>query len=236
MTTQPHKFLMIVNDRAWFWSHRLPLAKAILEQGYDLHLAMNGAADDAGIKALGITGHNLPAHTGSFNPIGQGLLCGEIFSVLRQVKPDIVHAITVRHAFFTGLASRLTKTRRVVFTIAGLGPLLNSDHPKIRAVRALVVPLLKLAFKGRGRFIIFQNSDDAKALLKVGAAERGACAVIRGSGVDPAQFAYHPEVLSERPIVLFSSRLLKAKGICEFVHAARILKSKGIAGAVRHRG
>ena len=222
------KFLLVVNDMAWFWSHRLPLAKDILASGAKLHLATNDAENNAQIAALGITGHNLPAHTGSFNPFGQLFLAWQIFKTLKDVKPEIVHAITLRHAFFTGIASRLTKTPNAVFTVAGLGSLFESEKPQVKAVRAIVVPLLRFAFGGEGRFVIFQNPDDAKLLVRSGAIEKERCAVIRGSGVDPVQFAYKVEPETDMPSVLFCSRLLKAKGIGEFVHAARILKSKGV--------
>ncbi len=222
------KVLLVVNDMAWFWSHRLPLARAIMAQGAELHLATNNAATNAQIAALGIKGHDLPAHTGSFNPIGQAMLAFNIFKTLKDVQPDIVHAITLRHAFFTGLASKITKTPRAVFTIAGLGSLQDEENLKVKIVRALIVPLFRCAFGSEGRFVIFQNPDDAQALLSCGAVEENQCTVIRGSGVDTGQFAYSPEPQNNPPIVLFCSRLLKAKGIGEFVHAARILKSKGV--------
>ena len=228
MMLENKKFLLVVNDMAWFWSHRLPLAKAIMEQGAELHLATNGAASNAQIAALGIKGHDLPEHTGSFNPLSQLMLAYKIFTTLKNVKPDIVHAITVRHAFFTGLASRAAKTPHAVFTIAGLGSLFDSENPKLKIIRAIVVPMFKFAFGGQGRFVIFQNPDDAKALVRAGAVDKSRCGIIRGSGVDPVQFSYTPEPETDVPVVLFSSRLLKAKGIGEFIHAARILKSKGI--------
>ena len=222
------KFLLVVNDMAWFWSHRLPLAKDILAKGWELHLATNDAENNEQIKAFGIMGHNLPPHKSSLNPFNQLMLAYKIIQTLYETKPDMVHAITIRHAFFTGIAARILRTPRVVFTLAGLGPLFLSDDPKIKAVRAIIVPLFKFAFGGEGRFVIFQNPDDAKALVRAGAVKKEQCAVIRGSGVDPAQFAYTPEPANDVPVILFSSRLLKAKGIGEYVHAARILKSKGV--------
>ncbi len=222
------KFLLVVNDMAWFWSHRLPLAKDIMKAGWELHLATNDAQNNPDIKALGIKGHNLPPHTGSLNPFNQLRLAYEILKTLKDVKPDIVHAITLRHAFFAGIASRLSGTRQAVFTLAGLGPLFLSDDPKVILIRRLIVPLFKFAFGGKGRFVIFQNPDDARALISCGAIRREQSVVIRGSGVDMDQFPFIPEPANDMPIVLFSSRLLKAKGIGEYVHAARILKSKGV--------
>lgn len=229
------KFLLVVNDMAWFWSHRLPLAKDILAQGVELHLATNNAADNPDVEALRIKGRDLPAHTGSLNPVAQIFTAVAIFRAIKAIKPDIVHAITLRHALYTGIASRILRTPNAVFTIAGLGSLFNGEAVQVKAVRAIVVPLLRFAFGGEGRFVIFQNPDDAKLLVRSGAIEREHCAIIRGSGVDITQFAYKAEP-DGKPVVLFCSRLLKAKGIGEFMHAARILKSKGIDAIFRVAG
>lgn len=226
--SQKPKFLLVVNDMAWFWSHRLPLAKAILAEGYELHLATNGAEGNREISSLGIKGHDLPEHTGGFNPITQAKIAYAIYQTLHSVRPDIVHAITLRHAFFTGVCARILKTPRAVFTIAGVGMLFSKDDPKMQAIRTAIVPFFKFSFGGTGRALIFQNPDDARALIKAGAVEKERATVIKGSGVDPAQFPFVTLPKGEKPVVLFCSRLLKAKGIGEFVHAARILRSKGV--------
>ncbi|MFA5593167.1 MAG: glycosyltransferase family 4 protein [Micavibrio sp.] len=236
MPATPPKFLLVVNDIAWFWSHRLPLAKDIMREGWDLHLATNNAGENTQIKELGITGHNLPRHTGSLNPLNQIKLGWRIFKILRRVKPEIVHAITLRHAFFTGIAAHLARTPRAVFTLAGLGPLFSSENPKIKIIRFFIVPLFRIAFGGAGRFVIFQNPDDARAMISCGAVKRERSIVIRGSGVDMNQFPFIPEPLNDVPVVLFPSRLLRAKGIGEFVHAVRILASKRIAARFQVAG
>ena len=231
------KFLLIVNNAETFWSHRVALAKSIMEDGWELHLATSNASQDSRIAQMGMIPQDLPPYSSSLNPLGQARVLFEIFKTIRAVKPDILHTITLRYSFWAGLALHLIRpTPPAVFTIAGLGSLLESGKPQVKAVRLLVAPLFRIAFGGKKRFVIFQNPDDAKALLRLGAVEREQCAVIRGSGVDTKEFAFVPEPDNEIPIVLFSSRLLKAKGIGEFVHAARILKSKGIVARFQVAG
>ncbi len=231
MTGGPVTFLMIVNDKAWFWSHRLPLARAILEKGWTLHLATNDAAQDPAIAALGIKGHDLPRHTGSFSPLAQIRLLFSLCKAIRAARPDILHAITIRHAFLTGIAAWLVgyKGGRV-YTLAGLGRLFTEEDPKILLLRKIISPLFRKVFDGPKSFIIFQNSDNAQVMLDAGTVDADKIVVIRGSGVDTAHFPYMPETVTATPVILFSSRLLKSKGVGEFVHAARILKSKGIPG------
>ncbi len=224
------KLLLVVNNIDTFWTHRAPLARAIMADGWELHLATSHAAKDKRVTDLGMIPHDLPAYTSSLNPLWQAKAFYKIFQTLRAVKPDLVHAITIRYSFFTGMALRASNLKTpCVFTVAGLGSLFTSDDPKVKAVRGMIVPFFKFAFGGDKRFLIFQNKDDAKQLVRVGAVDKSRCGIIRGSGVDPDEYAYTPEPAGNAPVVLFASRLLKAKGILEFVHAARIIKSKGIA-------
>jgi glycosyltransferase involved in cell wall biosynthesis len=223
------KFLLVVNNIDTFWSHRLPLAKAIMDDGWTLHLATSHATQDARIVSLGMIPHDLPAYTSSLNPVGQARALHSIFNAIKTVQPDIIHAITLRYSFWTGIALRLLRMDvPAAFTIAGLGSLFQSGAPQVRAVRMAVVPLMRFALGGKGRCVIFQNTDDAKLIVRTGALEKERCTVIRGSGVDTDEFGYTPEPQGDVPVVLFCSRLLKAKGIGEFVHAARIIRSKGV--------
>ncbi len=220
------KYLMILNDLAWFWSHRLPLARAIQKQGWDLSLATATASSDSRLKAMGVRGLDLPDHDSAFS---HALIIARIFKLIRREKPDIVHAITIRHAFYTGLVTRVLHYGPVVFTIAGLGSLFTSRTAKARLLRPLVKLLFRFAFARPGIHIIFQNMDDRTMMLDAGIITADQTTVIRGSGVDLQEFSFSEEVETDRPIVLFVSRLLKEKGIGEFVEAARRLKRQGSA-------
>ncbi len=223
------KFLMIVNDMDWFRYHRLPFAKAILAAGASLHLATHNAVQDAQIKEMGITGHELPVHVAGVNPLAQLRLIAALVKILRDVRPDIVHAITLRFAMMTGLAAMIVAPRtKMVFTMAGLGLLFSSHAPKMRFLRLLLIPILRLVFDRTCVFVIFENPDDRALMLRHGIVREDRSAVILGSGVDLAQFPYSQEQVHAKPVVLFSSRLLKDKGIGEFVEASRILRARGI--------
>lgn len=223
------KFLMIVNDMDWFRYHRLPFAKAILAAGAALHLATHNAAQDGQVREMGITGHELPVHVAGVNPLAQLRLIMALVKILRHVKPDIVHAITLRFAMMTGLAAIIAAPRmKMVFTMAGLGLLFSSDAPKMRSLRVLLIPVLRLVFDRPGVFVIFENPDDRALMLRHRIVREDRSAVILGSGVDLTQFPYTEERTAAKPVVLFSSRLLKDKGIAEFVEASRILRARGI--------
>jgi glycosyltransferase involved in cell wall biosynthesis len=227
--SEKKKFLLIVGNIDTFWTHRIGLARAIIKDGWELHLAASHATQDARLKDEGIIPHDLPAYTSSLNPLKQVQVLRDILSAMKAVQPDMMHAITIRYSFWSGLARKFLRSDTPsVYTIAGLGSLFLSDAPSVRCVRTALVPTLKFVFGGGGHKVIFQNNDDAKRLIKLGCVQKENAALIRGSGVDMNEFSYAAEPDVGVPSVLFCARLLKAKGIGEFVHAARILKSKGI--------
>lgn len=223
------KFLMILNHIDWFWSHRLPLAKGILGRGWDLHAATHGADKDQAMKNMGVVGHDLPKVGKGSDIIGQIKLLWSLFKTIKELQPDIIHAITIRYAFYAGIVTRLMFYKPVTFTLAGLGSLYTAPGLKMKLIRAVVTPLMMLAFRGEGRFIIFQNPDDRNALVNAGVVKAEQTTIIRGSGVDISEFEYSLYVkIDEEPIILFTSRLLKEKGIYDFIEAAKVLKSKGV--------
>lgn len=227
MSDQPVKVLMVLNDLAWFWSHRLPLAQGLLDKGWDLSVATSGAASDNKMKAMGIHGYDLADHDRKVNPLSELKLILSIRKVLVEVKPDVIHAITLRHAFYTGLVARLMGHRKIIFTIAGLGSFFSSQSLKVRLLRSLFMPLFRFAFRHKGAFVIFQNPDDFKLMRECSAVGTSRSVVIKGSGVDLDKFAYTSPQAGE-PMVLFSSRLIREKGLEEFAQASRILKNKGV--------
>jgi glycosyltransferase involved in cell wall biosynthesis len=93
--------------------------------------------------------------------------------------------------------------------------------------RWLVSHLYRFAFRQRQLVVIFQNPDDRDTLLCLGVVRSQQTRIIRGSGVSLDEYPYVPEPQS-RPVVVMASRLLKDKGVCEFVEAARLLQSRNV--------
>ena len=227
------KFLMILNHLDWFWSHRLPLANAIMKRGWELNVATHGADIDSKLQEMGVKGHGLPKLGRSLNPFSQLSLMWGMYKNIKTVQPDVIHAITIRYAFYAGLVTRLIGYKPVTFTVAGLGSLYTAPGLKMKLLRIIALPLIKFAFGGSkkngGKFIIFQNPDDRNAMLKANVVQKDRTTIIRGSGVDLKEFPYQDyEGTSDDPIVLFTSRLLKEKGITDFIEAARLLKEEGV--------
>ena len=229
MNDKPVKFLMILNELAWFWSHRLPLAKAIQEKGWALSVAAHEANQEEWFKKENIIGYDLPRFGHSLNILSQLKFMFGAYKTIKTEQPDIIHVITIRYAFFIGLVIRLMGYKPVTFTVAGLGSLYTAPGLKMKILRSIVLPLMRFAFGGTGKRVIFQNPDDQKKMVDTNIVKLENTALIRGSGVDLQEFPFVPYAeTQEDPIILFTSRLVKEKGILDFIEAARLLKSKGV--------
>jgi glycosyltransferase involved in cell wall biosynthesis len=222
MPQQTQKILYVINHIDWFWSHRLPLAKGAQGAGYDVHVAVTGAAADSKLAQQNFTGHGLPASEGG--PLNLLRAIWALHKIMAQQKPNVVHAITLKYAFITGLAALLHPSIRVVHTIAGLGYLFSGEGLKPRILRALVGPFLKLALSSARTSLIFQNPDDMRLMIARGFARPERCHLILGSGVDLNEFKPIPAQPSDCPVVLMPTRLVRDKGIAVFIEAAKLLR------------
>jgi glycosyltransferase involved in cell wall biosynthesis len=145
----------------------------------------------------------------------------------KTLHPELTHAVTLKCAFYTGLACRAAGKGRVVHTIAGLGYLF-SDGMKPKILRLAAAPFLKLALGVRDAKVIFQNGDDLRILSEGGYIRPSQCHLIPGSGVDTEKFFFSPEPDNHPPVVVMPTRLVEDKGVRIFAQAAEILKARGV--------
>ncbi len=139
---------------------------------------------------------------------------------LRAIRPDVCLTFTIRPAIWGNIVTRSLKIPTIT-NITGIGPLFESDHISYRLARSLYKIVLRSTAK-----IFFQNNNDMQLFLDKGFVERSRAQRIPGSGVD---FNYYsPMQVSKNPgfRFLFISRLIKDKGILEYVEAARTLKKE----------
>lgn len=216
------RLLFVVNDTCFFVSHRLPLAVAARQAGYEVHLAAlpDGKLDL--LAAHGILFHPLRIDRTGLNAWRELDLLRQLAGVIRRVGPDIVHCVTIKPVVYGGLLCRLLGTRSFVAAVSGLGYVFVARNVRSTLLRPLIRRLYRLVFSHPNSRVIFQNRDDRAELAALGLVRTERTVLIRGSGVDPAVYRPRPEP-EGTPIVLLPARLLWEKGIAEFVAAARLL-------------
>jgi len=220
------RLLYFVNIPRFFLSHRLPLALAARDAGYDVHVTTSDAdtASVQGIIETGLPYHPLALAQHGTQPLTELRTQAAIIRLYRRLQPDLVHQVSIKPVIYGGLAARLTGVRGVVSAMSGLGRVYSDDDLKARLIQAGARPAFKLALAGRTR-MIFQNDDDRQHFLRLGLIAPERTALIRGSGVDMARFRPTPEA-DGLPVVLFAGRLMWRKGLGDFVEAARALRGQ----------
>ncbi len=219
------RLLFVVNDIAFFRTHRLPIAVAALAAGYDVHLAAAGGID-AKVEAAGVIVHDLVLSRSGLGPVAEFRTIAELVRLMRRLRPEIVHLVTPKPVLYGGIAARLAGVPSVVSAVSGMGYIFSSRDIKALMLRPAVKILYRLAFGHPNMRVIFQNAFDRDFLVGNRTLHRSRTVIIPGSGVDLTDYGFEPEPSSPAHVV-FAARLLKDKGIVEFVEAARRLRLRG---------
>ncbi|KTD72244.1 glycosyltransferase family 4 protein [Legionella tucsonensis] len=221
------RLLFVINDLLFFISHRLPLAIAAKERGFEVHIATPQEKTPSEIKGIGFIFHTIPLSRKGKNLFREVKSIFAIYRLMRTVKPDLVHLVTIKPVLYGGLVARLLRIPSVVVAISGLGSQYISSNLTTKLRRKVMNQLYRLALKHPNLKIIFQNPDDRQMLLQMGAFSLSQTVLIRGSGVDLSLYQATPEKNGEI-VVAMISRLLKDKGVIEYVAAAKMLRSQGV--------
>jgi glycosyltransferase involved in cell wall biosynthesis len=181
---------------------------------------------------LGARFIDLPMRAHGTNPLADLGLFSRFVQLMKTERPDVLLAYTAKPNVYGGLAGRWLGVP-VVNNIAGLG----SVFIKGGLLARVLTTLYRLAL-ARAHRVFFQNPDDYRQFVEMGLVRAAQCAVLPGSGVDLQLFQRvplpglqwaregdSPSTNGSHFIFLMVARLLKDKGVHEFVEAARLLKS-----------
>lgn len=221
------RLLLNVNVAWFFLSHRLAIARAARDAGFDVHVAGDIVSDEeiAAVRHEGLTFHRLRLSRGGLLPGRDLAYLAQLTRLMRRLRPDLVHNITAKPIVYGTLAARALGVRAILNAISGLGYSFSGDRDRWLLSR-LVAAAYRVALRSPRILVIFQNGDDLEAFVGARIIDRAQAILIRGSGVDLAQFAPSAEPTGP-PRVVLPARMLRDKGVIEFARAAQLLRSRG---------
>jgi len=219
-SARPRRLLYVVNNPAFFLSHRLPLALGAKQAGFDVHVATMDGPSVPQIVAHGLTHHVIPLSRSGKHPVEELRSIHALWRLFRQLKPGIVHAVTIKPVLYGGIAARLAGVPSYIAAVSGLGFIFTRRTGGVDLLRLAATALYRLALGHRHSRVIFQNANDRDVLRSAGVVRPEQVVIIRGSGVDLDAFPAVDEP-DGAPRALMVSRLLVDKGVREFVEAAR---------------
>ena len=219
------KLLFIINVDWFFISHRLPIAVAAKKNGYEVHIATKITTYKSELESYGFKVHPLEINRSETNILNNFILFMQIFKILKNVKPAITHLVTIKPILIGGIAVRLLNIPSVVYSISGLGYMFINNKIYSRFKLKFIKLIYRISLKHKNSLVIFQNTSDMYLISKITNLKSESKFLINGSGVNLNIFRYCPIPIGP-PIVILPARLLKDKGIIEFIEAVKILIQK----------
>lgn len=221
----PVRLLYLVTEDWYFVGHRLALANAARAAGFVVGVACRVDAHAERIRAAGIELLPLSLKREGRNPLAEARSIRDIARAYRSFRPDIVHHVALKPIVYGSIAARLARVPNIVNALTGLGYVFSSDDRRARWARPIVEAVYRRVLQ-RSR-VILQNRDDLAMLTSERVLRDEQCDLIPGAGVDLNAFSPVPEP-SGVALVVLPARMLRDKGVYEFVEAARTLKERQV--------
>lgn len=210
------KIAVIENGLFSTYTMRDSLMKRLMKEGYEVYVLTHTNSFAAQVEKTGIKVINIGS--GNLHPIKVSKYIYKLFSSLKRIKPDVVLTFSIRPAIWGNFITRYLKIPTIT-NITGVGPLFTSKNIAYTAARSFYRVALKKTPK-----VFFQNYDDMDLFISHKFVSPDRAERIPGSGVDFIKFSPIKRDTKNDPFLfLFIGRLIKDKGIFEFVEAARII-------------
>ncbi len=199
---------------------RQKLSRSLIEKGFKVTILTSGLPHE--IELAKINGFSvINIGNSSQNPLDIVRYMLNLHKALKQIKADVCLTFTIRPAIWGNIVTRVLKIPTIT-NITGIGPLFSRNNVAYRGARILYKFVLKKSAR-----IFFQNYDDMNIFLEKKFAKPETVFRVPGSGVDYTAYSPLPKARSSNHMqFLFISRLVKDKGIVEYVMAAEIVKKQ----------
>ncbi len=207
-----------------FLGTRKKLISQIIKKGHNVTLTGYQKGYEQEIEDMGAFFVKMPLNRSGLNPIKDLKLLLDYYKLIKVNHIEVVHSYTIKPNIYGTIAARLAGVKEIYPTLNGIGYAFTGKGLKAKMVRIVASILYKITFKC-SKMVFFHNMDDIHEMVNRRLINRSKCVLINGSGIDMDYYKEErmPEIFSSFVLI---SRLLKAKGILEYVNAARIVKKK----------
>lgn len=207
-----------------FW-FRIDMMRSFLNAGCEVVAVGDGNEAEWTDKfhEMGIRYRQIPVERNGTNPLHDLKTLRALYRLLKEERPDKIFSYQAKTVIYGGIAASMLGIRDVYPMIAGAGSVFLGDGLKKKLVRNILVAEYKLGLKNAKR-VFFQNRDDLKVFTDHKILPEGKVVMINGSGVNVSKFL--PTDLPEKVSFLCISRLIRDKGVCEYLDACREIRAR----------
>jgi len=215
------KTIAICSNTSWYlYNFRMGLIKALQEQGYRIVLIAPKDDYSDRLEGLGCKHYNIDIDNKGTNPIEDTKLLYQFYQLFKTIKPDMLLIYTIKPNIYGGIVSKLLNIP-TINVIAGLGTVFLNDNLSSKIARWLY----KVSFSENQ--VLFENEDDCEEFLAKNLVKKSQTTLIPGSGINTEAFQpKHSPSNSENLVFLLIARLIKDKGVVEYIEAIKSIRTK----------
>lgn len=223
------KIVIISNSADSVIRFRGPLLRLLVERGHAVHVLAPDFSDEQRreLTEMGVVLDTYRIERTGQNPLSDLRTLQDLIAWLRRERPDVSLTYFIKPNIYGGLAAAIARIPRRVAMVEGLGYLFTEsdrDTLKKKLARGLAITLLKAAL-GWAHRVLFLNPDDRGEFIDRGIVDLARARLLGGIGVDLNHYAVAP-LPDHAPAFLMIGRLLREKGVREYVAAARIVRER----------
>lgn len=211
--------VILGNHHVVIYNFRKELIQKLIEEGYRVVCALPVTKEAEKIRELGCQLVHIPVARRGTNPITDWKLFQSYKALLKREKPDMVFTFTIKPNIYGGMAARMCHVPYIV-NITGLGSAMEGEG----ILQKITTTLYKTAMK-KADCIFFQNAMNQQVFHNRNIHGKSE-ALLPGSGVNLEHFSYLPMPQMDTIQFVYISRVMREKGIDQYLEAASFIKKK----------
>ena len=205
------------------YNFRGDLIETIIANGHQVKVTGPNDMYADKIKALGASLEVIPLNKSGINPLADIRYFFRLVKSLKYYKPDITFGYTIKPVIYGAIAAKICGIKHIVSMVTGVGYLFIAGSIKARVLKIIAMGLYRIGFKCANT-VIFQNSDDRHEFIENKLLKKDKAALVNGSGVNMQHF--NPTPLPKDITFFMLARVMIAKGINEYLTAAKVIKQE----------
>lgn len=226
---RPRKVAVVCSYTPSLVNFRFQLLKAMLDNGHQVVAygpERHQPTLDA-LTAIGVEFEQIPMSRAGLNPLQDLRTLAALYCRFHQDDPDLVLCYTMKPVIYGLIAARFAGVSERHALMTGLGYIFGEDpeNRRLPLLRAVATLLYRLAFAGGGRVFVYNDADTQDIIDGRMVSNPERIVAVPGSSVDLVRFS-PADVPEGDPVFLLIARLLREKGVREFVEAARIVRTQ----------
>lgn len=213
MNSTRKRILIFCNHEIVLFNFKKELLAELVQQNYEIIISMPFTNNKEYFEELGCICRPISIDRRGINPFTDLKLIWEYNKLIMKFKPDIIFTLTIKPTIYGGILSRIHKLK-LVSNITGIGSTFQNKN----LLKYTIVKMYKFALK-KSAFCFFENKGNRDVFLENHIIQMGQSVVVNGAGVNLNEFEYNELIKNEKTTFTFVGRVMKEKGIDEFLFA-----------------